>query len=144
MSKSIKTKGILHKHIDPCIPKYELDLSSTNPSDNESQDVWIRNFSLLWVTNHLRNEGKPMSVRIIIHPLSNGAFPQHHKIYLTSPELDLFFHWNFNCNPFTFRTLIKNMKWEIKEHDLEASRLFDDFGKMVKERVLQCCLMPDR
>ena len=139
---------LIHNHISPSIPRH-----ASNPSflsideyaaDPHAQSTWVRDFPALWITNQARNEGKAITIRMIVHPLSTGAFPQSHKIILTSPHFDLFFHWTYDCNPFTFRSLVKDMKWDIAHDEVLCSKTFDSFGETMRERVMECISMPSR
>jgi hypothetical protein len=63
---------------------------------------------------------------------------------MTSPHFDLFNHWSYNCNPFSFRSFVTEMKWDILNDDAECAKLFDNFGSMIKDRVMECVSMPSR
>jgi len=146
-NKKVPTGGFLiHNHITPFIARHasNTDLTTEYTQQDVSSSSWARDFPVIWETNASRNEGKAISIRIIIYPLSNTSFPQCHRIIMTSPHFDLFNHWSYNCNPFSFRSFVTEMKWDISYDDVECAKLFDNFGSMIKDRVMECVSMASR
>lgn len=136
---------LIHNHITPIITRHASDYDiSTGYTGKDSTACWARDFPVIWVTNASKNQGKAISIRIIVYPLSDTKFPQYHRIIMTSPHFDLFNHWSFNCNPFSFRSFVKAMKWDLSTDDREYAKLFDDFGSMIKDRVMECVSTPTR
>eukprot|EP00842_Homolaphlyctis_polyrhiza_P006219 jgi/Hompol1/6599/HPOL_001396-RA len=89
--------------------------------------------------------GRRMMLRMMVYPLTGKPFPQCHKVVLTSPLEDSFFHWTFLCTPFSFRSLVRNMRWDMPEMAGDSeSQAFDQFGKTVRDRVSECAMMPER
>ena len=147
-NKEVSTGGFLiHNHITPTILRHASapDLTANDSrSDLGSQSCWARDFPVIWETNPSKSEGKAISIRIIIYPLSSNSFPQQHRIIMTSPHFDIFNHWSYSCNPFSFRSLIKEMEWDIANDDVECCKIFKNFGSMIKDRVMECVSMPRR
>lgn len=142
-----QTKGnLIHNHIAPVILRNgsNSDLTTEYSTQESTSACWARDFTVIWETNASKNEGKAISIRIIIYPLSNTGFPQSHRIIMTSPHFDLFNHWTYNCNPFSFRSFVKEMNWDIVDNEVECSKLFDNFGSLIKDRVMECASMPSR
>jgi hypothetical protein len=69
-------------------------------------------------------------------------YPQSHKISLFDPTEDVFFHWTFHCSPFTFKTLAKQMKWDLDTKTLQNQ--FKEFGDVIKKCVNDIISLPDR
>jgi hypothetical protein len=141
-----KSGLISHNHIHPSLPRQisNIKTQAVEPihSHSKQKNAFSRDFRVMMITNASKNEGKLMEVRIIIHPLSTGTFPQSQKVILTSPKFDLFFHWNFNCNPFSFRSLVQENHWNLDED--ESSKAFLSFGSMLQKRVIECITAPSR
>ena len=106
--------------------------------------AWVRDVPSLWITNTSLNQGKSVTIRIIIDPPSHDSFPPFQRITLTSPNFDLFFHWTYRCDPFSFQTFVKEMEWNIQDDQKEVASLFKNFGGFVKDHVVKCCSDPSR
>ena len=83
-----------------------------------------------------------------------------HKITITSPETDIFFHWTHVCHAFNFRTLVQRHGWKLptcSESDLKErcqsndinnisntikhdpyEDSFESFGGIIRDRVREC------
>jgi hypothetical protein len=116
----------------------------SNKVENVPRSAWVRDIPCLWITNPTANQGKSVMIRLIIHPFDSENLPRSQKIIMTSPQFDLFFHWTFNCNPFSFSTLVKNMKWNIGDDEKDFLKLFEGFGGTIRERILECATQPER
>ncbi|KAI8925280.1 hypothetical protein BC831DRAFT_276921 [Entophlyctis helioformis] len=82
---------------------------------------------------------------MMVYPLTSKPFPQHHRIVITSPLEDAFFHYTFLCTPFSFKSLVRTMRWDMPQSagDVHA-QAFDLFGRLVRDRVTETALMPTR
>ncbi|KAJ3277199.1 hypothetical protein HDV01_000251 [Terramyces sp. JEL0728] len=73
-------------------------------------------------------------VRLILVSEFDKPFPQAHKIIIMDPIDDIFFHWTFNCNPFSFKTILKQMKWKLPSLAGNGfQETFRRFGYMVQQ-----------
>ncbi|KAL2916031.1 hypothetical protein HK105_204455 [Polyrhizophydium stewartii] len=80
--------------------------------------------------------GRGVSLRMMVYPLTAKPFPQCHKLVLTCPSEDAFFHWTFLCTPFSFATLAREMRWDLPQMAGDAmAATFESFGRTVRDRV---------
>ncbi|KAJ3260261.1 hypothetical protein HK103_000896 [Boothiomyces macroporosus] len=74
------------------------------------------------------------TVRLIIISDFDRPFPQAHKIVIMDPIDDIFFHWTFNCNPFSFKSILKQMKWRLPTLAGNGfQETFRRFGYMIQQ-----------
>ncbi|KAJ3325858.1 hypothetical protein HDV06_002243 [Boothiomyces sp. JEL0866] len=73
-------------------------------------------------------------VRLIIISEFEKPFPQAHKIVVMDPIDDIFFHWTFSCNPFSFKSILKQMKWKLPALAGNGfQETFRRFGYMIQQ-----------
>lgn len=82
-------------------------------------------------------------MRVIIENNMNRPFPQSHKISLTMPTQDIFFHWDFECSHFSFKSLMSRMNW-IADNELDFQVKLSNFGQSVRKCLQNCASDPDR
>jgi hypothetical protein len=85
-------------------------------------------------------------LRIVLESNLNTTFPQSHRVMMSTPLEDLFFHWTFICSPFSFKTLAQKMKWEIANLHTAGDNYneeFKKFGYTVKHCVEKCSRFPE-
>jgi hypothetical protein len=83
-----------------------------------------------------------VTLRVILENNLARPFPQSHRIIITCPTEDIFFHWVFECTPFSFKTLVQTLKWDLTPSELEAE--FVGFGDTLKKCISQCSAQSDR
>ncbi|KAJ3225439.1 hypothetical protein HK099_006810 [Clydaea vesicula] len=164
-SRKIKTSSVVHAHIVPTFSRRILDIDEKFEDDLPTEDIksflnimpgdpWVKTMPVFISPP---KPTKKYYFRIAVYELekTNQIFPQQHLITLNAPFLDLLLHWSHFCNPFTFRTLIKNEKFNLdclRNHTLKKEKigeddyevLFKNYGKMVSRRVQDCINYPDR
>jgi hypothetical protein len=119
-------------------PELEEQLPE-EPTKNFRMDI-----PALIVGRKVRSDGPTKEnalVRISIDSLFE-MYPQSHKLTLFDPKEDVFFHWTFHCSPFTFKTLAKQMKWNLDSKSLQNQ--FKEFGNIIKKCVNDIIALPDR
>ncbi|XJO73957.1 hypothetical protein BDV3_004853 [Batrachochytrium dendrobatidis] len=139
-------------------------ISSSHISSSLTQHAWVRDFPAtcsytpscskpIHAQSKLHKRQPPqtppatriVTLRIVIYPLTGKSFPQCHKLVITSPTEDVFFHWKFVCTPFSFATLVKDMNWEMPAATEGIfPQTFDGFGQFVRDRVLECVQYPNQ
>ncbi|KAJ3381760.1 hypothetical protein HDU84_004868 [Entophlyctis sp. JEL0112] len=104
---------------------------------------WIKDFSCR-MKSRKSGQKDDFPLRITIHSIEENAasnYPRCHRITLKSPFHDAFFHWTFLCHRFNFRTMARNLGWNIPDEN-SFIRAFESFGDMVRDRVRECLQNP--
>ncbi|KAI8895978.1 hypothetical protein BC833DRAFT_622563 [Globomyces pollinis-pini] len=144
---------VLHSHIHPpfCkrIPINNHPLKVTNKTQNldypKLQDCkWSLDIPVI-VRQHKSQNARVQTVRMTIESDFECEYPQSHKIKMLDPLNDLFFHWTFNCTPFTYRTLVGEMKWILPSTADDAFQdTFRRFGYLIQDCANKVSRQPNR
>ncbi|KAI9344865.1 hypothetical protein BDR26DRAFT_932450 [Obelidium mucronatum] len=138
--------------------KPELDTKPIEPATMTSQKTTKSALDEIWIKDVLVSKTSPtlnddqFPVRISIHPFMqnpSATYPQCHRLTIKSPLRDAFYHWSFLCNPFNFRTMVRNYGWKISQNGESEGvdsmlKAFEGFGSLVKDRVRECLRDPER
>ena len=76
--------------------------------------------------------------RVRIHPLTRpSSFPQCHRIVLSLPLDNILELWQFQCDPFTFRSMVMEHSWELSSSG-DKEVVFEQFGAFLMRRIHDC------
>lgn len=85
------------------------------------------------------------TVRLQITSELDKPYPQSHQIVIMDIVEDIFFHWTFNCNPFTFKSLAKRMNWILPQvAGDQFYETFKRFGYLIRECSKNVAMDPAR
>ncbi|KAI8906888.1 hypothetical protein EDD86DRAFT_256250 [Gorgonomyces haynaldii] len=116
---------------------------SVNP---EFFRTWTKDFTATLIETTPYQEpttGRVVRLRMMLE--TKKTHPQSHRVIVTAPLDDIFFHWTFHCTVFSFKTLVKRMEWDF---DQTAGNPFEEafqrFGHTLKDLVHQIHMHPNR
>lgn len=155
----IKSSQIIHGHIKPSFGRLTINTNTKEASSHYSTQhsqvlntdytrQWSKNIKITVDMAQLPTRGltqivqpptsSTMAIRLAIESNVNRPFPKAHSIVLTSYD-DVFFHWKFECTPFSFSTLVTRMGWELPQTAGDPmEEAFEKFGYMVKGIAHHC------
>lgn len=124
---------------------YKFDTKSFISSDYHT--YWAKDIPCKIRESPLSENWKQCDgLRIILESNLSGEFQLSHRVMIATPLDDLFFHWTFKCTPFSFKTLVNKMEWEVVSlqttgdpHEQEFKR----FGYIVKTCADKCARFPN-
>jgi hypothetical protein len=116
---------------------------------------WIKELSVTLQTQTNPSGLKSFPIRFTLHknPIQslktsnvNSEVPENTDsllLTLTSPTTDAFFHYSFHIHAFSISSFMRRQGWDHEK----ASKLvkgIDGIGSIIKDRVRDCLLRPDR
>lgn len=96
-------------------------------------------------TSSKSQEQNQKLVRFHISSELDKPYPQSHKIILMDVIEDIFFNWTFNLTPFTYKSMMKRMKWSLPETaGDQVIETFKRFGYVIRECIRNVSIDPTR
>jgi hypothetical protein len=96
-------------------------------------------------TSSKSHEENQKIVRFHISSELDRPYPQSHKIILMDVIEDIFFNWTFNLTPFTYKSMMKRMKWSLPETAGDQfHETFKRFGYVIRECIRNVSIDPTR
>ena len=92
----------------------------------------------------LHSQSKPITLTLTIQPFKPDAYPQHHRLLLSSVDLSPLARWTYNLTPFSVRSFARGAGWEGYDDEQELGRVLGGFVGGIRERVAACCADPKR
>lgn len=118
--------------------------SSFNNIDSSARKAtWFKDITSCSISTAHHPTPRIYPVRIVIHDKQDDSC----RITLKAPTEDAFFHWSYNCNLFTFKTLARRHKWKhIPDSTMEreTDAVINKFVELLKEIVRNCLNDPER
>jgi hypothetical protein len=153
-----KSSPIIHGHIVPSFGRNDkaeatiiddnIGFESNQVKERNNLDYthsWGKDIPCLMRESPIAEAYEHVNLRIIVESNLDGPFPKSHRVMITCPLDDIFFHWTFLCSPFSFQTLVRKMGWEMgNDAGDPTDGLFDRFGYIVNNCASQCSRFPDR
>ncbi|TPX54527.1 hypothetical protein SeMB42_g00215 [Synchytrium endobioticum] len=139
----VPTGIVLQQHIEPSFSR-RIDLGNSRqnvplPADI-LQNICSQDFNITLRSGPSDAIFVPRKTlcRVRIHPLTtSSSFPQCHRVVLSLPLDNILELWQFQCDPFTFRTLVNEHSWELSS-PREKEVVFEDFGGFLMRRIHDC------
>lgn len=156
----LKTSRIIHGHIIPSFGRAvknnaETSLKLDKPnfiditqaksfSSTDYSNSWAKDIPCAIQTSPDSDEITQVSLRIVVDSNMNCPFPQSHRVMISCPLDDIFFHWTYLCTPFSYKSLVKRMDWTMAQTAGDAvDSSFRNFGHVLMSCAIQSARYPD-
>ena len=130
------------------VPAFGMKENSRDKATTENKmGFWTRKVNAQLFNSPLdftSASGTPIYLQFSIISEFNCPLPlRSHRITISRPDEDIFFHWVYECTYFSFQTLQAEMRWTLLGEDANDAA-FSQFGDMMKEYISNCAIYPDR